>query len=98
MSIIRSCGFTDSEVQDILDQYGVQRQKTVHEDEAKQMFRDVLQNRPSTSSNSGDIIIIFNRFAHLRNIKPTAVLNPTLVSGVRDGNVFPVVYAQYARI
>ncbi|VVC36763.1 Polycystic kidney disease type 2 protein,Polycystin cation channel, PKD1/PKD2 [Cinara cedri] len=48
---LKRCGFTNFEVQNILDQYGIQRQKTVHEDEAKQMFRDVLRNKPSTSSN-----------------------------------------------
>lgn len=41
----------------ILNKYGIEPQKTVHEDEAKQMFRDVLQNAPESSTRFIIIII-----------------------------------------
>ncbi|XP_060854268.1 polycystin-2 isoform X1 [Rhopalosiphum padi] len=50
---LKRCGFTDSEVENILNKYGIEPQKTVHEDEARQMFRDVLKNEPK-SSNKDD--------------------------------------------
>lgn len=49
----------DSEVQNILERYGIQRQTTVHENKTKQMFRDVLKNQPSTSSNNNIILFPF---------------------------------------
>jgi len=56
----RSCRFTDSEVKKILNKYGIEPQKTVHEDEAKQMFRDVLQNAPESSKLFIIIICLYD--------------------------------------
>ncbi|XP_050055561.1 polycystin-2-like [Aphis gossypii] len=47
---LKRCGFTNSEVEKILNKYGIEPQKTVHEDEARQMFRDVLKNDQELSN------------------------------------------------
>ncbi|XP_025414980.1 polycystin-2-like isoform X2 [Sipha flava] len=47
--ILKRCRYTDSQVEEILNKYGIRPQNAVHEDEARQMFRDVLQNQPGTS-------------------------------------------------
>ncbi|XP_015378073.1 PREDICTED: uncharacterized protein LOC107172297 [Diuraphis noxia] len=70
-----NCRFTDSEVENILNKYGIEPQKMVHEDEAKQMFRDVLQNAPESSnkddedtSNASDINWLIKRVDLLENV------------------------------
>eukprot|EP00102_Acyrthosiphon_pisum_P011655 XP_008180466.2 PREDICTED: polycystin-2-like isoform X2 [Acyrthosiphon pisum] len=72
--ILKRCRFTNSEVEKILNKYGIEPQKTVHEDEARQMFRDVLQNAPGSSkddenstSNESDIKWLIKRVDLLEN-------------------------------
>lgn len=44
---VNRCYFTDSEIEKLLKKYNIEPQKKVHEDEARQLFRDVLRQKPS---------------------------------------------------
>lgn len=47
-----SCRFTDSDVDGILSKYNIEPQKTVNEDKARQLFRDILQQRNPESTST----------------------------------------------
>lgn len=63
-------------MENILNKYGIEPQKMVHEDEAKQMFRDVLQNTPESSMHFTVIIFFFFLYYIVCDYITTAVLSP----------------------
>lgn len=65
----------------ILNKYGIEPQKTVHEDEAKQMFRDVLQNAPESSTRFIIIITcLYNVRFNSDCLSATSIIPTTLLA------------------